>query len=118
ERAELGVACARGVLQHRLEHRLQLAWRAADDLQDLRGSGLLLQRFGQFARACPLRLEQPRVLDRDYRLGCEALKQLDLAIGERSDLQATNDDRADGNPLAKQRRRQNGAIAKTLRQDM
>ena len=36
-----------GVLQHGLEHRLKLARRAGDDLEHLRGRGLLLQRFGR-----------------------------------------------------------------------
>src|SRR5262249_50758626 len=45
--AELGLADAGRIFEHRLEHRLQFAWRAADDLQDLRGSGLLLQRLGE-----------------------------------------------------------------------
>jgi hypothetical protein len=45
--AELGLADAGCVLQHGLEHRLQTALRAADDLEDLRGRGLLLQRLGE-----------------------------------------------------------------------
>ena len=45
--AELGFADARRVCQHRLEHRLQLAGRARDDVQHLRGRGLLLQRLGE-----------------------------------------------------------------------
>ena len=49
--AELGVADACRVLQHRLEYRLQVAGRAGDDLQHLGGRGLLLQRLGEFVRA-------------------------------------------------------------------
>src|SRR6516162_4577187 len=45
--AELGLADARGILQHSLEHRLQLPRRRADDLQHLRGCRLLLQRLGE-----------------------------------------------------------------------
>src|SRR5262249_15811744 len=45
--AEFRLANSRGVLQHGLEHRLQLAGRAADDLQHLRGRGLLLQCLGE-----------------------------------------------------------------------
>src|SRR5262249_16297059 len=41
--AELGLADARRVRQHRLEHRLKLAWRTADYLENLRRRGLLLQ---------------------------------------------------------------------------
>ena len=42
---ELGLADTGGVLQHGLKHGLQLARRSADNLQHLRGRGLLLQRL-------------------------------------------------------------------------
>ena len=116
EVAEAGGAEPHCIREHYLEHRLELARRTRDNLQDLRGCRLLLQRLGKLARARLRRLEQLGVLDRDHRLGCEGFKQPDLVIGERSTVQATNDDRADGNPLRQQRRRQNGTIAKTLRQ--
>ena len=82
--AELGLANARGVGQHGLEHRLQLARRAADDLEHLGGRRLLLQRLGQLARARLHLLEQPRVLDGDDGLVGEGLEQFDLAVRERS----------------------------------
>src|SRR5262249_5669029 len=63
ERAELGLADARGVLQHGLEHRLQLAGRAADYAQHLRRRCLLLQRFAQIIGAPAQFIEQPGVLD-------------------------------------------------------
>src|SRR5262245_36277204 len=47
QHAELGVADTGGVLQNRIKHRPQLARRARDDLQYLRGRGLLLQRLGK-----------------------------------------------------------------------
>ena len=62
------VAEPRGVCQHGIEHRLQFTRRRADDAQHLGGRGLLLQRFGELARALLLRLEQPHVLDGDHRL--------------------------------------------------
>src|SRR5262249_31388747 len=37
--------------KHLLEHRLQFAWRRADDLEYLRSRRLLLERLGQFLRA-------------------------------------------------------------------
>src|SRR5262249_11747550 len=40
--AKLGIAQSRRILQHGLEHGLELARRTADDTQDLRGRGLLL----------------------------------------------------------------------------
>src|SRR5262249_62158000 len=45
--AEFRFANSCGVLQHRLEDRLKIAGRAADDTEDLRGRGLLLKRFAQ-----------------------------------------------------------------------
>jgi hypothetical protein len=51
EVAKLGLADSHGAGEHGLEHRLQIAWRRADDTQHLRGRGLLLKRFGKFARA-------------------------------------------------------------------
>ena len=45
DRAKFGFTQARGILQHRLENWLQFTRRAADDLQHLRGRGLLLQRL-------------------------------------------------------------------------
>ena len=70
------------VLQHGLEHRLQLAGRAGDDLKHLRGRGLLLQRLGEIVGALAQLVEQSRVLDRDHGLGGEVRNQLDLFIGE------------------------------------
>ena len=54
-------------LQHRIEHRRQIAGRGVDHLQHLGGRGLLLQRLALFG-------DQPRVLHRDHRLGGEVLQ--------------------------------------------
>ena len=43
--AKLGLADRDGMLQHRLEHRLELAGRAANDTEDLGCRSLLLQRL-------------------------------------------------------------------------
>ena len=43
--AKLGLADRDGMLQHGLEHRLQLARRAANDTEDLGCRSLLLQRL-------------------------------------------------------------------------
>src|SRR5262249_61751706 len=61
-----GFAKTSRVLQHGLEHRLQLARRTRNDLKYLSGGRLLLQRLAQF-------VQQPRVLDGDDGLGGEAL---------------------------------------------
>jgi hypothetical protein len=47
EVAEFRLAKSRGIRQHGLEHRFQLARRTADDTEDLRGRSLLLQRLGE-----------------------------------------------------------------------
>src|SRR5262245_40966221 len=50
--AEHGLADAGRIFEHRLEHRLQLAGRTADDLKDLGRRCLLLPRLGKLARTC------------------------------------------------------------------
>ena len=110
--AELGLADARRVRQHGLEHRLQLAGRARDDLQHLGGRGLLLQRLGQLARARLHLVEQPHVLDRDHRLVGEGGDQLDLLVGERLEPSSASDTMTPiGLPFAQQRDAEHGAIA-------
>ena len=69
------------LLQHRVEHRREVAGRAIDDLQYLGGRGLLLQRLARLG-------DQPRILHRDHRLRGEILQQRDLLVGERPDLLA------------------------------
>ena len=84
--AKLGIANAGRVRQHGLEHGLQLARRAADDLEHLRRRGLLLQRFAEIVGALAQLVEQPGVLDGDDGLGGEVLHQLDLLVGEGAHL--------------------------------
>src|SRR6266478_2720511 len=45
---EFRPADTRGILQHFLEYRLQLAGRGTDDFKNLRSRRLLLERFAQF----------------------------------------------------------------------
>jgi len=101
--AKFGVADPDGVLQHGRKHRLKIAGRTADDLEHLRGCRLLLQRFGEFARALLLRLEQPRVLDRDDRLVGKGLDQLDLLLSEWPYGSAMQKEQANGSPLPQKR---------------
>ena len=70
-------------LHDSVEHGLGIGQRAADDLQDLGGRGLLLQRFGQLRGPRLHLFEQPHVLDRDDGLVGEGLDELDLLLGER-----------------------------------
>ena len=62
------------------KHRLQIEGRATDDLEHVGGGGLLLRAD------CAQFVEQPRVLDGDDGLVGEVLQQLDLLVGEWSDL--------------------------------
>ena len=55
-----------------VEHRLQIESRAADDLEHIRGRGLLLQGFTQL-------IQQPGVLDGDDGLVREILHQINLS---------------------------------------
>jgi hypothetical protein len=87
-RSEFGLTDPRRVLQYRLEHWLQFAGRARNDLQHVGGGGLLLQRLSQL-------LQQARVLDRHHGLGGKILNQMDLSVGKRTNYLAVNDKRAD-----------------------
>jgi hypothetical protein len=108
--AEIGLADAGCVLQHGLEHRLELAGRSADDLEHLGGRGLLLQRLGELAGARLDLVEQPHVLDRDHRLVGEGGDQVDLLLRERLDPGAGQEQHADRGSLAQQRNAERGAI--------
>ena len=92
--AELGVADAGGILQHGVEHRLQLTGRAGDDLEHL-VVAVCCSSDSEIVGALAQFVEQPRVLDGDHRLGGEVRDELDLLVGERSYLLAINPDRAD-----------------------
>ena len=63
----------------RVQHCLQIEGGAADDLEHVRGGGLLLQRLAQL-------VEQAGILDGDDGLLREILHQLDLLVGERPHL--------------------------------
>src|SRR5262245_37909894 len=73
-------------LDQRVEHGLQIEGRAADDLEHIGGSGLLLERFGEVVSALAQLVEQARILDGDDGLRSEVLHQLDLLVGERSNV--------------------------------
>src|SRR5262245_7483494 len=87
----------RRIRQHGLEHRLEIPWRSADDLQHLRSRRLLLQRLAQILRALPQLIKQARVLDGDDRLRGKIRDQFDLLVREWPDLLPVNDDSADQN---------------------
>src|SRR5262249_30344112 len=64
------------LVQHRIEHRREIAGRRINDLQYLGSSGLLIQRLARLS-------QEPRVLHRDDRLCSKVLQQRDLLVGER-----------------------------------
>ena len=105
----LGVAEPRGGLDERVEHRLQIEGRAADDLEHVAGRGLVFERFLEIAGALLQFAEQPRILHRDHRLRREVFEQRNLLFGERSDFVAMDVDDAEKCALAAQRHREPGA---------
>ena len=93
------LAEAGGAGDDRVEHRLDVGRRAADDAQDLRRGGLLLQRLAQL-------VQQPGVLDGDDGLAGEVLDQLDLLVGECKYLLTIDRNRANEVALFDQRHHQ------------
>src|SRR5437763_582937 len=61
------VAEIRGLFEHCVEYRREIAGRGIDDSEHLRGRGLLFERFARFR-------DQPRILYRDDRLRREVLQ--------------------------------------------
>src|SRR5262249_8069706 len=99
------------LLQHGLEHRIEVAGRTRYDAQHLRRGRLLLQRFGKFARSLLLRLEEPCVFDRNDRLISEGLDQFNLLFGEWPYRIARQDDYADWSSFAHKWNGKHGTIS-------
>src|SRR6516162_359311 len=78
-----GAAQRMRLLQYRVEDWREIAGRGIDDLQYLRGRGLLLQRLARFG-------EEPGILHRNHRLRREILQQCDLLVGESASLLSVN----------------------------
>jgi hypothetical protein len=76
----------RGGLDDRIEHRLQIEGRAADDLKHVARRGLVFERFLKFARAGLQFTEQPRIFHCNDGLRGEVLQQQDLFLSEWTDL--------------------------------
>src|SRR5262249_28489209 len=71
---------AGGTFHNRIEHRLDIGLRLADDAQDVARGGLLVECRGQLTVTCLYLREQPHILDRDHRLIGEGLEELNLTI--------------------------------------
>src|SRR3954462_9329421 len=84
------------LLQHRVEHRREIAGPRIDDLQHLGGRGLLLQRLARLG-------QQPRILHRDDRLRREILYKSNLFVGKRPHLLAVYPDCTEQLPFLSQR---------------
>ena len=84
-----------GGFGNHVEHRLDIRRRAGDNAQDFTRGRLLLQRFLEF-------LEQPHVLDGDHGLVGEGLEQLDLLVGEGTNLDVGGSDYTDRDAFAQQ----------------
>ncbi len=97
-----------------IERRLRVGRRIADDFENFRGRGLLLQRLGEIVGALAQLVEQPRVLDGDDGLRGEVLHQLDLLVGEGLNLLAVDGDHADQFVILEHRHRKHGADAADL----
>ena len=106
-RCQIRFAQARCRFDQRIQHRLQIEGRTADDLEHVRGRGLLLQRLPQF-------VEQPRVLDGDDGLGGEVLHQRDLLVGERPHLLAIDIEIADVFAVLEHRNEEDSSCTRTL----
>ena len=67
---------ALAAVEDALEHRLRVGHRPTDDLQHFGGGRLPLERFARL-------VEQPHVLDGDYRLVGEGLGERSVGAAER-----------------------------------
>ena len=108
DRSGIGTAKPEGRFGHRVQHRLHIGGRAADDLEHVAGRGLVFERLFEIARAGLQFTEQPRVLHRDDRLVGKGAHQFDLPLGERLDPLPPESNRAEHSPLAQQRHSKGG----------
>jgi len=83
-----------GAFRDRVEHRLHIGWRAANDLEDIGGRRLPLERLLGL-------VEQTHVLNRDDRLVGKSAHQLDLVVAERPDLLTKQGEHPQGLLVAK-----------------
>ena len=107
----VGSAEARGALDHRVQHRLDIRRRGADYPQDLGRRGLLLQGLGEVGVPSLQLGEQPRVLDGDHGLVGEGGDEVDLLVGERADLRPAHEEQSDQIVLPQHGDGQHGAVA-------
>src|SRR6516164_6263661 len=110
----VGATQARRGFNQRIENRLEVDRRAADDLEHITSRGELINRTREFGLAVAQLVEQARILDGDDRLVGEAGGELDLFARKRIDACALNDEYADQRVLAQQRNAEHRAKAGEL----
>src|SRR6267143_3538606 len=84
----IGLAKLARAFDDGFENRRDVGWRGSDHAEDVAASGLVSQRFREFARLRLHLLEQSRIFDRDHRLVGEGSQQLDMMVGESAGLDA------------------------------
>ena len=99
-------------VDERLQDRLKIEHRPADDLQHVGGRRLLLQRLLEIASARLHLVEQAHVLDGDDGLIGEGLQEVDLALGEWASLPTCDHEYADNGIVALHRDSQRRAKVK------
>src|SRR6516165_5572197 len=82
-RRHVGIAQPRRRFRQRIEYRLQIKSRTADNFEHIRGCRLLLEGLSQFG-------QEPCILDGDHRLSCKVRHQFNLSITERSNFLPVN----------------------------
>ena len=92
---KLGIAQPNSSRYHRVQNRLQIKGRAADDFEDVARCGLVFERLFEVVRAFAQFAEQPRIFDRDDRLRCEVLYERNFLLGERPDFPAAGRNHAE-----------------------
>ena len=81
--AAIGVAEPRGGLDERVEHRLQIEGRAADDLEHVAGRGLVFERLLRSPVRSRQFVEQPDILrSRSPPASAKVCQQVDLLVAE------------------------------------
>src|SRR5262249_19220082 len=89
----------RGTLDDRVEDRLHVGRRAADDTQYFGRRRLMFQRPPKFQMALLVFFEKPDIFNRDPRLISKGLEKCNLLVRKRSALDSTNKNPPDGTPL-------------------
>ena len=102
------------MLRDRIKHGLQISWSATNNPKNVTCRGLLLQRLGELAVSILQFLKQPDVFYGDDGLIGEGLKKCNLLVRKRSNLDSTNKNHPDRNPLPQQRSGQYRTTTHTL----